>query len=283
MRRRRGFTIIEVLVAIVIVTIGLLAVIALLAQSVKVAGEVVEDSFAATLARSVYDSLREGATKRPFLVDESGNLVRGFVFVHDGVVDGGGSFTPPALPASMNDTGRLNALRGSDFAVFLPAGSPYPAPAEVYFVFPRPTGASAENAWVAPSGGQDDSFYSLNPVSTRKTPKPNFAGVPNRFDIQRIYQLRNRPTAPPPGALPDAGDQYGFAVALRRASAPTLVQGAGPITWNAGNTPPNQTAPQDGLYQVEVMVFRNFEADPASRHHQPVNGGHFVGLIAVGP
>ncbi len=282
--RRRGFTIIEILIAIVILTIGILAVIALLTQSLKVAGEVVEDSFAATLARSVYESVREGAQKRAFLVEENGNNVRGFVFVHDGVMDKPAVFTPPPLPANSADTGRLNGLRASDFAIFLPDGSPYPPPAEVYFVFPRPAGAAVENAYIAPAGGQDDSFFAANAVATRKGPQPDYAGNPNRFDIQRVYELRNRPTAPPAGAQPDAGDQYSFALALRRASAPILTNAGGsPIAWGPGTYPPKNTTPQDGLYQVEVMVFRNFEATPTSRHHQPVNGGHFVGLIAVGP
>jgi prepilin-type N-terminal cleavage/methylation domain-containing protein len=284
-RRRLGFTLIEILIAIVILTLGILAVVALLTQSVKAAGEVVEDSFAATLARSVYESVREGAQRRAFLVEESGNNVRGFVFVHDGVMDKGSPtpFTPPPLPANSSDTGRLNALRRSDFAIFLPDGSPYPPPAEVYFVFPRPTQPN-ENDWVAPAGGQDDSFFALNPIPARKGPKPDYAGNPNRFDIQRVYSLRNRPTAPPSGALEDAGDQYSFALAIRRASAPVLTGGGGnPIQWGPNTYPPKNFTPQDGLYQVEVMVFRNFEAETTSRHHQPVNGGHFVGLIAVGP
>ncbi|MEZ0228479.1 MAG: hypothetical protein ACAI25_07620 [Planctomycetota bacterium] len=228
--------------------------------------------------------MREGTQKRAFLVEESGNNVRGFVFVHDGVMDNPSVFTPPPLPANSSDTGRLNGLRASDFTIFLPDGSPYPAPAEVYFVFPRPTGATAENAWVAPAGGQDDSFYTLNAIAARKGPKPDYAGHPNRFDIQRVYSLRNRPTAPPAGAQPDAADQYSFALAIRRASAPVLTgAGGNPIVWGPTTYPPKTTTPQDGLYQIEVMVFRNFEAEPTSRHHQPVNGGHFVGLIAVGP
>jgi prepilin-type N-terminal cleavage/methylation domain-containing protein len=280
--RRSGFTLIEVLIAIVIVTIGLLAVIALLTHSVQVSGEVVEDSFAATLARSVYDALRQGASKRAFVVRENGNLVRGFVFVHDGVVDGA-NYTPPSLPVNATDVGALNALRSSDFAIFLPQGSFYPSPTEVYFLFPRPGGAAAENAWFPPVGGMDDSFYPQNPVLQRRTAPADSMGVPTRFDVQRIYWLKNRPNVPPPGAMPDAFYQYGFAIALRRASAPVLVQRGAPIGWTPANSPPRQSAPQDGLYQAEVMVFRNFEASPTSRSHAPVPGGDYVGLIAVGP
>lgn len=295
MRRRRepgasGFTIIEVLISIAIITIGVIGVIALLTQSVKVAGEVVEDSFAATIGRSVYEAVREGARKRAFIVQESGRNVRGLEFVYDGVVDGTSTFVPPPLPQTMNDTAALVALRASDFTIFLPPASPYTS-GEVYFVYPRPTDPATENSWAGPpTGGQDDSFYVQNPIAARQKGPPDYAGIPNRFDIQRVYWIKNRNDVAPGGAYSDAADQYGFAIAVRRASVPKLTSNGGPIQWmnpdgtpNGGLFPPNDMAPADGFYQVEVMVFRNFEKDPASRHHQPVPGGHFVGNLAVGP
>src|SRR5438105_4394761 len=65
-RRSKGFTLIEILISLVIVSVGLIGIMALLSHSLKEAGEIVEDTFASTTARSVYEALREGARNRSF-------------------------------------------------------------------------------------------------------------------------------------------------------------------------------------------------------------------------
>src|SRR5437879_7013508 len=87
-RSQRGFTLIEILISLVIVSVGLIGIMALLSHSLKEAGEIVEDTFASTTARSVYEALREGARNRSFIVREATpvpHYVRGFVWMHDGI------------------------------------------------------------------------------------------------------------------------------------------------------------------------------------------------------
>lgn len=270
-RRRRGFTLIEILIALVIVSIGLIGILALLTSSLRAAGEIVEDSIASTVARSVYESLREGTRKRGFIVRDGTNYVRGFVFIHEGIKDSGGETAPPTVPTKLDDTTQLGVLRASDFAVFLP---PEPTTGlDKIFVYPRPDGAATENA-----ANTDDS----NSTDT------NIHGQVLPLKIKRTYQLKEHPDKPAPN---DVLEQYSFAFAIQRALSPRLTDaGTGaPIGWGTGPTldtsifPPKNESRQDGLYQVEVMVFRNFEATPQARTHEPVNGGRFVGLLAIGP
>jgi type II secretory pathway pseudopilin PulG len=280
-RRGAGFTLVEILIPIVVLAVGLLGVLALLTGALRTSGGAVESTFAASLARSVYESLREGARRRAFMVEDGNLLIRGFVFVHEGVKDRN-DLPPPTLEDIPTTWGpeekpKLDALRRSDFVIFLPV-KPTAGNEEPYFVFPRPGGAEADNAY---KGEGRDNWLST------------------RLDVRAVYRLRD--TRPPPSEpRPEASDQYGFAIAVRRAMAPRLTNAGEPLPWfnttdpfaaNTGVYPPgfyppggaNPAVARDGLYQVEVLVYRNFdpEADVESRHHQPVTT--FLGLVAVGP
>jgi hypothetical protein len=312
-----------VIIAIAIVAIGLVGLLALLGSSLSTAGAVMEDSFAATLARSVYDSLRQSARKRAFLVQDpaaGNNYVRGFVFVHDGVLENASNLSsspnPPLIPTKwevktaggtlVNDLDgipvqtKLDALRASDFTIFLPA---YITPAgtptggggslanEDTFIFPRPNGAASDNAPTPTDPGGKTNFLA--------TPKPGFS-APIYFDVQRTYQLSA--TTTPNATVPELSTQYSFAVAISRSSVPPLADPTGlALPWtNASGavstaafppgsamTSPNgaiaRTQRTDGIYQVEVWVYRNFDPVTTSRYHEPVHGGRLIGLLAVGP
>ncbi|HZU95882.1 MAG TPA: prepilin-type N-terminal cleavage/methylation domain-containing protein [Planctomycetota bacterium] len=323
-----GFTLVEVIIAIAIVAIGLVGLLALLGSSLSTAGAVMEDSFAATLARSVYDSLRQSARKRAFLVQDQNanfNFVRGFVFVHDGVLENASNLSsspnPPLIPTKweervppnaggtlVNDLDgipvqtKLDALRASDFSIFLPAyipasgGGTPTGPGgslanEDTFVFPRPNGAAADNAPTPTDPGGKTNFLS--------TPKPGFS-APIYFDVQRTYQLSA--TTTPNATVPELSTQYSFAVAISRSSVPPLVDPTGlALPWtnasgavstsafppgsalNSPNGAITRTQRTDGIYQVEVWVYRNFDPVTTSRYHEPVHGGRLIGLLAVGP
>ncbi len=286
MRSRRsaaGFTLIEVLIAIFVITIGIIAAFGLLIPSLRVAGAGVENTFAATLAQSVYEALRNGVQTRSFLINENGNNVRGFLLIHPGVLDLPANVNPPPLPAPGTPNGGtaadLVALRASDFAIFVP-NQPN-AGLEPRFVFPRPTTATAENAWP----GTDDFL----PSGTA-----GFGGEQVQLNVQRVYQLANAhlpltPAQQNAGMVPEASDQYGFAVVVNRSIVPGLL--AGTVWFNNGVPIPGVFPPggpgrdtvANGLFQVEVLVYRNFDKSVTNRFHEPVPGGRFIGLLALGP
>ncbi len=315
---------IEVLIALVIVGIGMVGLLSLLTTSLKASSDIVEDSFAATLARSVYESVRESAHKRPFMVKNGAKYVKGFVFLHDGVKDLPttqlNQSRPPMVPVTF-DTNvpdvvtKIDELRKSDYAIFLPnqptaatggttgGGGGSAVPGEDVFVYPRPTGADPENGQLNGTGPGDLPGKS----NFLDTPQKGYAGEIVYYDVQRTYQLKARtPSEVATGTNmyntpPEVADQYSFALLVRRSVMPALTDNADdgrtPIGWAAngdflpGKFPPRMpdaTFPlerraNDGLYQVEVWVYRNFEKEPASRHHYPVRGGRLVGLVALGP
>ena len=64
LNRVRGLTLVEILISIVIVSIGIIGVLALVTATLKSSGIIIESSFASTIGRSVYESLRSGARQR---------------------------------------------------------------------------------------------------------------------------------------------------------------------------------------------------------------------------
>jgi prepilin-type N-terminal cleavage/methylation domain-containing protein len=304
-RSRRGFTLIEILIALVIVSVGLVGIMALLSHSLREAGTIVEDSVAATCARTVYEALREGSRNRSFIVKEdtpTPHFVRGFTWVCDGV-ELSGSPNPPALPTALEADGTTAAgmataaslalLRASDAAIFLP-DDPGPGATgvnEPVFIYPRPGGATTENAYPPKSD-----WLPAAPVVF------GHDGQVLQLDIERVFNLNNHFGNAAPN---DTVAQYSFAITVRRSVVPQLVDANGlALAWAPGGTigatfpprlPPSAQPAyyQNGLYTIEVLVFRNFTpfpTQPASltdpgwqaRTHEAVPGGRFVGLLAVG-
>jgi type II secretory pathway pseudopilin PulG len=273
-RRIRGFTILEILIAVVVISVGLIGVLALLGQSLKRSGKTVEEGFAMTLGRSVLAALRDGSRERAFMVDDaSGKTVKGFVWMHVGIetVDPN---PPPPPPSQASD---LTKVRKSDYVVFLP---PKKSP-DPFFVFPRPAAdPTSEN-----TSDADDYDGSV----------PAGGTIRNDFKITRVFRV------PPPDGLEtrvpaDNSVQYGFAIAIQRAKTPNVLDptdkpldfaftSPGPTLGNIDTSvfPPKlpaDTSFQDGLYSIEVMIFRNFEANASAPSHQPIQ--RYRGLLALG-
>jgi prepilin-type N-terminal cleavage/methylation domain-containing protein len=274
-RRGRGFTILEILIAVVVISVGLIGVLGLLGQSLKRSGKTVEEGFAMTLGRSIMAALRDGSRERAFMVDDPSTPkpIKGFVWLHIGL-DTQDKNGPPSLPTSPSDTGSLTALRKSDYVVFLP-GKPATGP-EPIFVFPRPASdptsenTSGADDWLAPA-----------------------AAPPNGdLNVSRVFRI------PPPDGLDtrtpaDSSVQYGFAVSIQRAKTPNLVDASdNPITFANTTTfvmdtsvfpplLPSDSSFQDGLYTIEVMIFRNFETSITAPSHKPIQ--RYRGLLALGP
>lgn len=287
--RRLGFTILEILIALVVLGVSVLGVLALLVTSTKVAGEVVEDTFAATLARSTFEAARVAARERGFAVNEGGRVIRGFVLTERGMSNtvpapgaslaaAPANFVPPTLPTGPNDTAALGGLRASDFTIFLPnTPTNVTGNTNAVFVFPRPNGAAADNAFP----GADN---------TLTPPLVNARGAPVPLDVKRTYQLSHHAGASAMtgdiAVSREAADQYSFAIVVRQARVPSLSDASDPTKppdWQALNFVPDRVELSDGLYYFQIDVYRNFDPDPTAVDHLPTPKGRFVGLLAVGP
>lgn len=315
--RRTGFTILEILIALVVLGVSVMGVLALLVTSTKVASEVVEDTFAATLARSIFESARIAARERSFSVNVTGGggaprVVRGFVltergmsnavpFPGDPLTAAPSAFLPPPLPTSPDDVAKLDGptgLRSSDMTIFLPTDPPGMTGANSSFVFPRPNTAATDNAGLGANNVRVDGAVEKH-------------GNLIPYLVTRTYQLAHHKDAPlltgaAAQALPkEAADQYSFVIITRQARVPkliTIVPQTAPeppkaepyADWqsqdfvpNTVDAPANSTELSDGLYYLEVQVFRNFAPQPdplvPEPNHMPLAKGRFVGLLAVGP
>ncbi len=90
MSARKGFTIMEILIAISILLVGIVGVISLFPVAIKVGGEAITDSLAANLARSVEESLRAAIKNRKVaytLKGDNKHVLAYFIYENDGVYD----------------------------------------------------------------------------------------------------------------------------------------------------------------------------------------------------
>jgi prepilin-type N-terminal cleavage/methylation domain-containing protein len=282
-RRAGGFTLIEVLIAIVVLGIGILGVLALHTATVTVSSTATNEAFVSNLARSVDAAVHEGATQRAFVLQEGTSLVRGFILRHDGVARG----SPPTLPPHgifVDDATwppyqqALPQLASADDVIFLPTAPASATVPEPTFVYPRPTGAAAENPSVAGTTlkpGRDDWLT---------TGVPGHDGLVY-LDVERTYAL---PYQNPPPQPVEASRLFSFAIVIRRAAAPTL--GAPPAPIDSFQFAPGDPGPgsypttgarADGLYEVQILVYRAFDPAPLSANHTEV--ARFVSLLALGP
>ncbi len=148
--RRVGFTIIEILIAIVVLVLGITGIVALFPTAIDAGNKTVEDTYAATITQSVVDAIAVGLRESRYTW-RSGpgggedRVWTYFVFNHDGVVD-----PPPGEPEDFEE-GRASTANGTvkdniwqrDYCVILPQSKSNPdtntkSADEPFFVYPVP-------------------------------------------------------------------------------------------------------------------------------------------------
>ena len=239
---RDGFTILEIMIATAILTLGLVGILALFPVAIRTGKQVVETSTAVVVAESVAEAIREGLHNSLRYVTRGNATHTYFVFKHDGVTD--------PIP------GRREMERpDKDYYILLPRYRPgregtfnnrdYSLRVAKTFVYPE-TDANANgngDAFIADDDGDDQ--------RTELSSGENVAGI----RVEKTYRLGS--LFPDTNALPsekvlddqriDELKQYSFAFAIRASY------------WDANlslTEPPFQ--PGNRLYNVKVMVFRGF-------------------------
>ncbi|MCH2581886.1 MAG: prepilin-type N-terminal cleavage/methylation domain-containing protein, partial [Planctomycetes bacterium] len=83
--RADGFTLIEILIATSVLTLGLVGILALFPVAIKAGRTVVEASNSVVIAQSVVDAIRSGIRNSKGLSKQQGHAY--FILRHDGVTD----------------------------------------------------------------------------------------------------------------------------------------------------------------------------------------------------
>lgn len=274
-RHQKGFTILEILLAVVILTVGLLGLLAVFPVAMRSGKDAVEQTNAVIIAQSVEQAIREG------LMEHKAQSPDGrwtyFIFNHDGVTD--------PLPVKLE-----RARPDADYYILLPSPDPDRKTAirrtEYWergktFVFPETDGLT----WIVDESGverevTDESSSSApngrgNPIQAdddaddflREIRSPGSDRVLDSYetyDVRRVYRLSNRffdkELAQDYDLIyDDPISQYSFAFTIR----PAKQDGSLDLKY-----PDDRSfTPSGDLFEVEILVFRSFRegtklADP---------------------
>ena len=253
-----GFTILEIMIATAILTLGLVSVLALFPAAIRTGKTVIDNSNAVVIAESVAEAIREGMRNHIRVIDRPDGADRYFVLKHDGVVD--------PVPNQ-----RSQERPEKDYYILLPRFPDGPrgtfsggssedrranaVRAGAVFVYPetdplRNGGGFAERA-------DNDGLDFRGRLSNDKA----FTD----FVVENVYQLgRLLPTDDASG-VSVLGDQqievlkqYSFAFAVRVSK-----YDANRSQLDARFQPANR------LYHFEVMVFRSFIKPARGKLHAP--------------
>lgn len=315
--RRRGFTILEILIAIVVLVLGITGIIALFPTAIESGNKTIEDSYASAITQSVVDAftvgLRESRYQYRTGTGPTARTYTYFVFNHDGVVDGppmsAGSPATQAYADYQNANGPWN-LQRKDWCIVLPecAGSEpntaiqsepiflYPTPkvtgtttwpTTTYFAYPNNNYADQRRSGVLDNpSNQIDNFHTGFFRATNEGVQTPW--IPAVFHLGRYREGTPLPTGRSPGDIrneyrgdavvvgtgstetiaADPYPNYSFAFTLQRARLDTC--GATANSPPDGKIDPALDAFVSTLYQLRVMVFKNF-SEPAAGLLAPSN------------
>lgn len=256
---RAGFTLMEVMLATAILTIGLASIVALFPVAIDVGRQVIESSNAVVIGQSVAESIRDGIRNRKrFITSRNGNTDVYFIFEHDGITD--------RIPASFDRESPRH-----DYFILLPRhprGKAYPGAtaldrrflaveASKTFLYPETD--------EPPNGGGD---------ASRALDDARKQSVEDIFDlrVEKVYELgqelypESRPSSERLADIEkEVLKQYSFAFAI----TPSYFDAD--LSEVRGNF-----EPANALYHVHVMVFRQFlEPSPHTLPSKPVYELHF--------
>ncbi len=248
--RAAGFTLIEILIATSVLTLGLVGILALFPVAIKAGRTVVETSNSVVIAQSVADAIRSGIRNSKGLSKQQGHPY--FILRHDGVTD-----------KAPSDS-KLHDVK-DDYYILLPrfkSGRKFPGPNRradslrrgKLFLFPE-TDSRANGGGNALAADDDGDDFQ----------KEDSAGdVQRTFRVEKVYRLGQKLI---PGGDPRGGDfseefllekrvlkdmtietlrQYSFAIKVRNSY------------YDADASEDRSYQPANKLYHFTVLIYRGF-------------------------
>ena len=241
--RREGFTLIEILIATSILTLGLVGILALFPVAMKAGGDVVEDSNSVVIAQSIVNAIRSGIRNSKGYTSEIDPKPY-FLLRHDGVRD-----KVPVDPRLIKTTGdyyiqlprfrentsfsgspteqRRKALKRGDSLVY-PGGKALRAGNKIEKVY------ELGRNLIPNLGNQDSLRRDFLNLGEHETANPAFLEEKRVLRDLTIEVLRD----------------YSFAIKVRNSF------------FDADSAPDKSYRPANKLYHFTVLIFREFPEDP---------------------
>jgi type II secretory pathway pseudopilin PulG len=262
-RRESGFTIVEILIGLVVLSIGLLGILAVFPAAIKKTSEVVQQTTAAMIAESVRSSVELGLHKAR--VTDGTDL--GFVYLGEGVkklVEDAGK----TLPRDITDLdGTAHQVdKTAPYWVLLPRGEGKPGESK-RFLYPR----------------SDPNIYDMS----SRTPAPY-----NNPRVLKVFPLGEEVLKIRQGKAPDNSSRIPTTAERQDAEKDPLPQYSYAFTLEEARIDKDgdkalDSYPEDpSLYKLTIYVYRNFPIDLisagnqdaafASPNHQPVQTFTFL-------
>jgi prepilin-type N-terminal cleavage/methylation domain-containing protein len=262
MRRiQAGFTLLEILIAMVILMVGLIGILAVFPTALKAANMAVQDTYAAAISRSVIDAIHLGLRASHARFDDGTSY---FIFDHDGTTDPN---DPDGLTQLERD--RKNGMF-NDFDLAVESNLQKIVDREYCILLPMANevdGAGRPKAYFFPRQrpGDNRGRKGLEKMKTTRPKGNRDEEVEVDRDVRKIYWL-GRKLGKGAGLSEgtrereekDPYSQYGFAFTIRPAKGPSPTAPA---------QPPSVV---EGLYEVIVKVYRNFDANPKNPRYDPI-------------
>jgi len=253
-RRKRGFTILEIMIATAILTLGLVGILALFPVAIHTGKQIVDTTTAAVVAQSVSEAIREGMRNSSRSIRRGNAVHTYFIFKHDGVED-----APPAR--------REWERPDRDYYILLPR---YRPGSEGRFSN-RDVALSRGKTFLYPetdslANGNGDAFAADDDGDDSTT---RIGGeLIKDVRVEKVYHLgRFLPADDAPSGEDVLDDQkiealkqYSFAFTIR------------PSYWDVNVSPSEGVyEPGNRLYTVKVLVFRGFlKPSPSDPSPAPV-------------
>lgn len=191
--RNRGFTIVEILIAMTVLSIGLLGILAVFPAGIKNTAKVVEDTYAAMVTESVRNSVELGLQHAR--IDDGSD--KGFIYVGEGVqalLEESGDMLP--IDITTLDGSGPTIDRTADYWVKLPYDT------DKVYLFPR----------------RDPTAYEMGARTPQQQP-PVQKVFPCGTDIVKAARDLSLSTVEREEALRDVYQQYSYAFTLKEVKA----------------------------------------------------------------
>ncbi|RME03004.1 MAG: hypothetical protein D6805_08085 [Planctomycetota bacterium] len=238
-QKTSGFTILEILIAIVILVVGILGIMAIFPKAIDTASKSVEETYAGIIAQSVIDSVKLGI--RETKVTKAGTDTAYFILQHEGV---------PDLDTLKNkDYTQENVVAGLKCTILMPVGT------NKGFLYPKtlktPLKASVQDDDRVKYNTYISDIYAFG---TRPAGQGQTVGVSY---LQNILQGQGSLNTGPQAQLEkllvrkDPYLFYGFTLYIRRSTLNN----------------PNQLS--DNLYRIEVGIYRNWWNRQGHKNNKP--------------